>query len=236
VAALQTIYQFQLTPIQMQKLRELAAETAQKAKEREPGAATAAFRKALTELRAALIEASDEEKIEQAEEKLEELRDSEKPKLHDDVDITAAARKQTAAVLAGWTRAQRAHFADENTEEIQDPLEQLTATLDKVRGLDGESFKELRDEVAGEVAVLAAGIKADRFDDIKKKTVELLNQVHKLNADDFTAQRPELDKKAAEITGKLTSTEYTRNFVEHAVAELLSNPRLASALEARLQK
>jgi len=236
VAALQALYEFDLTPDQMKKLRQLAPETAQKTRERKPAKATEAFRKALADLRDALLAASDADLIEQAEEKVDELREQDEPDLDDDVSITDAARTQTEAVQRSLTLDQVAHFVEHNMDDIHDPVEHLVATLDKVRKLEGEPFDELRDEVAGEVAVLAAGIKADKGGEIKKKVADLFNLAHGLAEDDFKAKRPELDKIAAQIVGELTTEEVTNNFVAHAVAELLSNPRLAAALDGRLKK
>jgi hypothetical protein len=236
VTALQAIYEFDLTTEQMKKLRQLAPETSQKARERKPGKATEAFRKALVEFRQALLEASDVDQIERAEEKVDELRDQDKPDLDDDVSITYAARTQTAAVLRSLTQEQVAHYVDHNMDDIHDPVEHLVTALDKIRKLKGEEFEELRDEVAGEVAVLAAGIKADKVEEVKKKTADWLNRAHALAEDDFKAKRPEFEKTATQIVGQLTMAEASNNFVANAVAELLSNPRLGSALDGRLKK
>ena len=57
-----------------------------------------------------------------------------------------------------------------------------------------------------------------------------------LKEEDFKAQRKELEADATKLVGDLGTMDVLRRVVEHGVAELLSNPRLGAAVEARLKK
>jgi hypothetical protein len=49
-------------------------------------------------------------------------------------------------------------------------------------------------------------------------------------------QAPALEKEAAEITGRINATDVMHNIIDLAIAQLLSNPRLPDALDARLHR
>jgi hypothetical protein len=64
----------------------------------------------------------------------------------------------------------------------------------------------------------------------------LLIQVRALTEEEFKAQRPELEKMARAIVGDLSPLDVLRHALVQDLAELLSNPRLAAAIDARLKK
>src|SRR5579859_2072682 len=83
VSALQTLYQLQLTRTQLAALKELAKDTADKSKPAGPGKGNDKVRKALLDLRDALVQAKEPEKITQLAEALEAVEKTEKPMLND---------------------------------------------------------------------------------------------------------------------------------------------------------
>ena len=67
VQALQTLYHFQFTPEQMQRLVKIAADTAPRPRPRKPAQVSEEYLQALTDLRNALVDATDEDRIDQLE-------------------------------------------------------------------------------------------------------------------------------------------------------------------------
>lgn len=234
VTALQALYQLQLTRAQMTALRKIAKETADKPP-RPAGKNNENVRKALLSLRAALLQPDKDEEILKRIEQLEEVQDKEKFELDDDIEITEEARTQAPRVLRLLTAKQVAVYLGSLADDIPDPFENIREAIDKVRGLNDEKWKELRRALAEESGRLLAGLDADKAEDLGNQVVQLLIVARGLNAEEFKKQRPDLDKKAHAIIGPIGPTDVLRHIVEHNLAELLSNPRLAAALDARLK-
>jgi hypothetical protein len=121
-------------------------------------------------------------------------------------------------------------------EEFPDPLEKIQAVLEDGRKLSGKEWEVRRDEVAAQVGKLVGGLKKETVARTKESVAAFLDQAHDLKEDAFQAQKPALQQTALTLVGSGGPTEVIRNFVELMVAELLSNPRLAAAVEARLKK
>ena len=92
VVVLQVLHAFDLKTSQLKEMARLAAKTAQKPPPRKGIRASDNYRKALAELRLALVD-NDDDRIDKAHTALDALREKENPDF-DDVEITDAARKQ----------------------------------------------------------------------------------------------------------------------------------------------
>ena len=236
VTALQTLHQFQFTSAQMQTLRKLAKVTCQEAVARSAPKASEKYQHTLADLRKALVEANDSDRIDQLWDELESLQDGENPQLDDSVEITDAARRHAKEVLRLLSAGQVVAYLANYGEDFPDPHQRLLDALDEVRGLDAKQWQQLRDDVSEEVARLTAGLDTDKAEQISDQVVQLLIQVRALKDDEFKRERPELEEKARKIVGKMDPLTVIRHVVEQALAELLSNPRLAAAIDARLKK
>jgi hypothetical protein len=234
VQALETLYYFKATPRQMKWLRTFAKETAQAKKERK-GQVSEELREALVALRTALVEGLDEDEIDLLDQQRDSLRDSENPQLDDDVDITEAARKRVPEVLRRLKAYQVADFLGEVADELPDPLERLVTALDSVRRLKPKDWPEKRNEIAEEVSMLVMGLDVKKAAEVNNRVLVLLTRARGLTDAEFKKQQAELEKNARQIVGEVGPLEVVRHYTEHALAELLSNPRLAAAIDARLK-
>jgi hypothetical protein len=235
VQALQTLHYLKATPAQLRALREMAKETVGKPPPRAEVKASAEFRKALAELRDALASGDEEEHIDELTEKLDDLREDEKPELHDEFDVTEEAQRRAPEALRLLTARQVADFAAVNGEDLHDPRELLANALDEVRGMKADEYKEWRQAVAEEVGRLVAGLDDDKASRVTDQVVQWLIVARSLKDDEFKARRADLEKQARAIVGELGPTDVLRHFLETNLAELLSNPRLPAALAARLK-
>jgi hypothetical protein len=130
--------------------------------------------------------------------------------------------------------AQLAHFLGYLDEDVADPRERLQTGLEQARKLQGDAWAARRDEIAEEVGWLVAGVASDRASRIQQQAAALLDRAHALAASEFKKQRCELNQAAEQIVGDIGPTLVLQHTVEHALAEMLSNPRLGAALRSRL--
>jgi hypothetical protein len=235
VDALQFFYQLQLTREQLAYVQELAKETVQQPAGRPPEVKVSAeFRKTLMELREALVANKDEERIDDLNEKLDDLRKSEKLEFNDDFEMTDAAREQAPRLLRKLSPAQLAGYLG-TLEDMPDPLEEIVAGLDKVRSLKEKQWKEYREVLADQTGRLVVGLDPEKASACGDKVIQLLIVARSLSDEEFPKRRPELEKKARTIVGDIGPLEVLQHEMEFRLAELLSNPRLLAATGARLK-
>ena len=77
---------------------------------------------------------------------------------------------------------------------------------------------------------MLAGADADRAEKVSDRVVALLSKARGLTADEFKAQKADLEKAAAEIAGSAGPDEVLRNRAEHALAELPARPNCRHAV------
>jgi O6-methylguanine-DNA--protein-cysteine methyltransferase len=234
VAAHQTLRNLSVTEAQLKTLRQLAMQTVPRAELRREGKGTDKFRQALAELHRALTSGA-EEKIDELADKLEEIRDQEKPELDDEISMTEEARRRAPEAVRLLGAGQVADYLAVLAGEIDDPRDHLIDAISKVRGLSPEKWKELQSEIAGTVGRLSAGLDAKKAERIGNEAVQLLNAVRSLGDAEFKTQKTELEKRAQKIVGDIGPFDVLRNVMEVTLAELLSNPRLPQVIDARLK-
>jgi hypothetical protein len=234
VKALRALYYFRFTPEQMKDLQKRAKETAAPARE-QAAKASDEFRDALADLRDALVEAFDDDRIDSLDEKVDQLREWEGPELDDEVHVTDAAFRAAAEVLRSLNVTQVAAYTAQVADDLADPLERLTAALDKVRKVKEGGYAERRDEIAEEVSRQVAGLDRKKAGLVHGQVAAFLDRARAYKDEEYKARRPELEKEARQIIGDLGPFEVLRHEVGLALAELLANPRLEAALKARLK-
>ena len=234
VVALQALHQLQATPAQLEELKRLAAATAEKVGPRRQVEVSDKFHKTLAQLRDALVEGKDE-RIDELNRTIDGLREKEQPELDDFTEISDSARREAAALLRRFSARQVAGFLADYADDFPDPVEMLTGACQEVRKLSGREWGGLRDDVAEQVGWLVAGLDGDAEEQARDRAAALLTRARQMSEKDFKKQRPELEKAARELAAKVGPTDVHRHFMEHALAELLSNPRLGAAVEARLK-
>ena len=233
VGALRLLYAFDFTAEQRQKLATSAKETMESGRARKATKVSDDYLQALTELRDALADATDEDAIDAKEDALDDLQSKESVELQDDVELTPAARKQAVDVFRRLKPSQLMSFLRRQEDDAADPQDRLVKALDEVRGLKRDEWKDSRDAIAEDVAADLAGANGDKADKVSDRVVALLSKARGLTAEEFKMQKPELEKTAQEIAATAEPHEVLRNRAEYALAQLLSNPRLAEVLKAR---
>ena len=236
VVALESLHQFQFTPAQMRTLRRLAQETAMQPGAREAVKVSEGFRKTLLDLRNALADAANAERIQQLQEKIDKLRTQEKVDLDDAVEITEAATRRAPEIFKLLSARQVAGYIALYADDFPDPLEILLAAMPRVRALNAKDWEAVREDVSEEVGRLVAGLDADKSGKISDQVIQLLIQARALKEDEFKKHQPDLEASARELVGKVSAFDVIQHVLERSLAEVLSNPRLAAAIDARLKK
>jgi hypothetical protein len=235
VLALETIAQLKLTRPQLEQLAKLAPTTAGKAKPSQPVQVSAEYQRTLRELCDALADNNNEVRIAELSDKLDELRDKEEPEFAE-VELTAAARRHVPELLQTLSARQVMGFLKDFADEFPDPRDKLEDACEEIRQLEDKEAEELRDEVAGQVGWLTAGLDAAAASKVRQRALELLNRVRKMKDEEYKSKEAERRRQIDGIVGKVGPTDVIRHFTERSLAELLSNPRLSAAATARLQK
>ncbi len=235
VQALRAFSTLKLTDEQLKQIARFARETADPDHPRPQAKASEELRKVLTELRDALIDDTDEDKIGNLEEELEQLMENEKPQLEDSFDVTKAARTRTPEVLKSLKVVQLAAYYTSAAEDLVEPLPQLLESLEQVRGLAKAEWRDKRDEIADEIAWSVAGVDTARAEAISDKVVSLLSKARSLSKEEFKAKKADLEKEAKALVGDVGPDELLRHHAERTIADMLSNPRLEAAIKAKLK-
>ncbi len=235
INALQSLRQFNFSYTQMQQLQKLAEGAGEKDRERPAAKASKEYLDKMRELVAALVSADDDEKIDEVNQALDELREAENPTFDDGADITPVARQRAAEAFRMLRPSQLASVIGQKAEEIADPLDQLLDGMEKVRPLKGSAWREKRDEIADVVSRLVAGLDQDKADKVSDQVTSLLIRARGLSEADFKKQQPELEKAARNLIGNISPIVVLQHQIEADLATLLSNPRLPVVLRARLK-
>ena len=235
VAALETLYRFQLTAQQMEALRRMAPDTLPKEKQREPGKGSDQLRRLLLDYREALIR-GDEDRIIKLQEQVDDLLEAPQTDLDDEIEITSAARRVTAEVMKTINPRQLAAFLNALPEELPDPLERLLEALDLAGTAKDAEWKVLVEEIVDELSWQLGGVDAERSRFVGERIAQFLKLVRSLGPTQLGKQRAELEQAARQSVGTVPAAAVLHNVAEHALAELLSNPRLLAALDARMKK
>jgi len=234
VAALTTLDELDVSGPQLKQLRTLAKDTgaAPSADDTQPKVSSE-YHTALLALRDALV-AGDDDKIDDAQDKVEDLRDSQNIDPDQDYDITDPARLKAKSVLKLLNSSQIANYIALHADEVPDATEVIEDALDQCKDATADDFASLRDEAADQVGMLSAGLDQTAAKVVEQKVTDLLNRARAMTQDQFDASRSQLDAGARQITRNIDSFEALHHWMLREMADLLSNPQTAGALDLRI--
>jgi hypothetical protein len=228
VDALSALVDLQLTPDQINALKDLASDTAATVDD-SPAHADADYQAALKEVRNALL-SHDEDRIDQAQDKLAALTEKQDPDSEPDFENTSAAKAKAPDFLKTLSVSQIAHYIAQNADDIDDPGNTLVDALHQSRTLSDDDFASFRDDTAEELGLLAGGTNPSRSSGIIQKVAHFLNRARKLSPQEYDAQKSSLEEEARKL-GEMDPIPCLRHWMEGELADLLSNPQLQTALK-----
>jgi hypothetical protein len=231
IAALETIYELDLSASQLAALRADAKGTADP-RQRTAAKSTPKLAAAMKDLYAALA-AQDGERITELRDQVADLED-EAVELDKDVKATDAARAHAPAVLKLLKAGQIAAYLAEHADEVADPAEILTDTLAEVRDPDVEDPDTEIRQASEEVGRLVGGLDGAKRKQATEQATAWLKAGRQLKDDEYTARQSALAEAARKIAGDLPPMTVLTHWLENELAELLANPQLTGAIDAVL--
>ena len=233
VAALETIYEFDLTDGQLRTLRTLAVGAGQK-DQRTAGKAPAKLVQALKDLHAALLKADDDDKIGDLKDTVDELKDDDEVDLDDDIDVTDTARGKTPEFLKHLKASQIAAYLAVHAEEVADPAEQMIDALNDLRSGESDDPDGDAQDSADDISHLVAGLDAAKAEQVSAKVLEWFKANRDLKDEQFEAKKAALEESAHKIVGDIPAMTVLSHWLEYEAATLLSNPQLIGAIDVTL--
>ena len=98
-----------------------------------------------------------------------------------------------------------------------------------------EQWKEIRSFVIKEVSWMIGGLDREEQQKIGKQVAALLDRAYKLSDEEVKKQKKDLNSELSKIKNKVGPTDVLKHVIEQDLAEMLSNPRMLPAVEARLK-
>jgi hypothetical protein len=235
VDALEKLYHLELNAKQLKSLLTLAEKTAGKAQASQEVQAGEEYRKTLQSLHDALV-AQEEESIREMNDKLDELQEKETVSIDDSFEMTDGAMTAAPQAFRLLSAAQIVAYLGSLSDEIPDPAERILSALEEGAELGGDEWKELRDQTAEELSWLVSGFRTDSATRVKKSVTDWLDRNHRFQGAELTKQWPTLEKSAHQLVGNVSSLVVLQHYMERELAELLSNPRTAAALQLSIKQ
>ncbi len=228
VVALQSLRELDVTPEQLAVLAAAAVKSAGKAPGLPP--ATAEFKAALSAYADALA-VGDDDKIGDAEEKVDDLRDSLQVDPPPEVPATDGARAEADRVVALLTPAQLAGYVAEHSDEVPDPVQTLLDAAESMRSADAGEQASVKAEAAKQFGMLVAGVDPAAAAPVAAAAEQWLGKAQKMSDPDFEAGRAELTKQAKAMVVTVDSFAVLRHWMDRELVDLLANPQLGPAVK-----
>jgi hypothetical protein len=234
VEALSKLDDLAVTGEQLKALKALAVDTAgQASPEQLSVKGTAAYQTALQTLQDALID-GDDEKISDAQDAVDSMRDSDNIDPDIDIPITDAARAKAPEALKLMNSTQIASYLSEHSEDVPDAADTIEDAMDQCDDAKTD-YVQLRGDAADQVGLLVAGLDADAARLVAQKVDGLLDRVHAMSETEYKDHRREMDAQAREIVGSIDSFEQLRHWMQGEMADLLTNPEINTVLNLRIK-
>lgn len=235
VDVFEKLHHLELNAKQLSTMLKLAEKTAAKMPAAREVQAGAEYREILKSLHAALL-GEEADRIAELNEKLDALQEKETIAIEDEFEMTDAALAAAPLAFRILSAAQIVAYLASLDDEVPDPVERILSAVEEGEELTGDEWKELRDEIAEEVSWLVAGFNKENAAKAKKAVTALLERGHRFQGDELTKQWSSLEKAAQQLVGSVSSLVVLQHYMERELAELLSNPRTASALQAWIKQ
>jgi hypothetical protein len=233
VAALESLDKLDLSTAQLQSLQ-LLARGAGGREERAAGQGPEELRAALLTMRQALVQGHDEQ-VEALQDRVADLLDADGVQVDDGIELTAPARQRAPDALKLLKASQVAAYLSEYADDVADPLEELLDAMTESREAEQADYDVRRDQVADNIALATSGLDTEKDKQVSQTVSNWLDQVRALNRQEFEAKREALEQEARTLVGQVDPLQVIRHYLERDLAELLSNPRLTTVLEACLE-
>jgi hypothetical protein len=235
VHALQRLHQLNLSDAQLEAFGKLVSQVTETPRERVPGTATENFRRTLVDLRDALA-VQDDESVNDLNERIGGLYETEPPELDDGIEIVESARKLAPNAVKMLKPGQIAAHLSTYGDSLPSPLEDLVQALGEARKLTPAAWRAQRDALCDPIADALAGLNEEQAHKLGERIMALLLEARRLTDSEFKAKKLDFEKAARLIVGDVGPVDVLKHQIERDLAELLSNPRTNHAISVLLRR
>jgi hypothetical protein len=249
VAALRTMYLLKASPDQAPELPDrnqfnaiaMCAQhpsTAQPPRDRSEAKVSKNYRKVLADLRAAFI-VNNDGRVRELSNQLEELTKDDEPELDDAVEITNPARNNTHRLLLYYDANRTVPYLAAYGKEFPDPFFLVLKSLGavpKTTKPTADEWPSIRDFVIKEVSWQVGGLSLKKQQQVGAQIADFLDGAYKLSDAELKkggAPGGKLKGPLGKIVNVADCTDIIRNVLQQDLAELLSNPQVLPAWNAR---
>ncbi|HEY7119043.1 MAG TPA: hypothetical protein VH475_20805 [Tepidisphaeraceae bacterium] len=232
VAALQAIYEFDLSPEQLRAMRG-ATNGAADTRQRTAAKGTPKLTTALKDLHEALLK-QDGEKIAELRDQIDELQDDDNVDIDDAIHATDTAKVKAPDVLKRLKASQIAAYLSEHADEVGDPVEQMMDALAEIRDPDADDPDGEMQDTADDVGRLVGGLDAVKVKQVTNQVLAWFKAAKALKDDEFARRMPTLEEGAKRIVGDVAPMQVLAHWLENELAELLANPQMPGAIDAAI--
>ena len=234
VAAIDTIYELDLTTAQLQLLRTAAAGAAN-SQHRIAPKADPKLASALADLAGALLNSKDDTHIAELRNQVVELSNGETTRLDDEVHSTSKAKAIAPDICRKWTASQIAAYLASHADEIVDPGERMVGALSELHdSSEGSVANSLIHDTADEVTQMVVGNNEAKAAALSAKVSDWLKSNRELKDEELATRGSALQESATKVLGDVSPMDVLSHRIEKDAAELLSNPQLPNAIDATL--
>jgi len=229
VDALTTLNDLNLTPDQLTALKGMISDTAGTMSDT-PDPVGPDYVAALKDARAALL-SKDQDRIDNALDKVGDIDDQLDPDCDPDVDQSEPAKDKAVTLLKMLSVKQVANYVGENSDDMDDPTQMLLDAVHHARDGTDDDFQSLQQDTSEEIGTFFGTSHPGKPLTIVVKVNHLLARVRHLSADDYQSQQSALEDEAKQLVANLDPIVCMRHWMDNELADLLSNPQLGEAID-----
>ena len=235
VHAVDTLYELDLSPEQLGKLKAVAKETA--SKQKRTAAAPSADEKlssAMNDFYRSLLSHQEDQDIAKLRNQLTELSADDAVHLDDEVEATDAARAKAPEICRQFSPGQIAAYLASHADEMTDPDEKMVTLLAELHDLTTAEGEELVSDTGDEIGRLIAGQDKPKAAAVTARIKDWWKVNRELTEEQLVTQHTALLSSAKKVLGDVSPIEILGHWMEEETANLLANPQLPEAIEAVL--
>jgi hypothetical protein len=229
VAALDTLYELDLSVDQLRSLQKLARD-AGSARPRSD-ISNARFASLLKRFQDALLAGDNDQTIARLRGEVVDQIESVEG-LDDQIEPTGPALNHAPEFCRNLKASQIAAFLASHADEVSDPAERMVEAVEEIRAAPASDAVGIGRKIANDIAHMVAGLDQDKSKTVADQVMEWLKQQPGSKDQMTDAERAKLEESAAKVIGEVSNMDVLEHWLQTQMAVLLSNPQLPDAISA----
>jgi hypothetical protein len=229
VAALDALYELDLSVDQLHDLQKLARDAASGRSRTTLN--NPRFALLLKRFQEALLDGNNDQTIARLRGEVVDQIESVEG-LDDQIQPTGPALKSAPDFCRSLRASQVAAFLASHADEINDPSERMVEAVEELRSASGNDALAVGRKIADEVGQMVGGLDQEKSKAVSAQVMDWLKQQPGSRDQLTDAERTKLQQSAAKAIGDVSNMEVLDHWLQMQMAVLLSNPQLPQAINA----